>query len=195
MKSAPALQCTIAFLVAVTHHAQSWPAQNSDALARMERKLQHVESNGKLAHPDQTPTTFTEQEINVYFASGAVEFPSGVQSLHFQAQPGIVTANTRVDFDRLRAGTNSSNPLLSIFTGVHDVIVIAHAHGAGGKGFVQVDSVLVDGVQIPRFVLQLFVEKYLRPKYPQVGLDSQFSLPDRIDGAAVGTHALTVRQK
>lgn len=195
MKSLPALWCAIALLFANTYNAQALPARNADARASMDRKLQHVESNGKLAHPDERPTTFTEEEINTYFTSAAVEFPPGVQSLHFQEEPGIVKANTRVDFDRLKAGANSSNPLLSIFTGVHDVIVIAHAHGAGGKGFVQVDSVSLDGVQIPRFVLQLFVEKYLHPKYPQAGLDSQFPLPDRIDSAAVGTHALTVTQK
>lgn len=170
-------------------------AENSDSVASMERKLQHVESNGKLAHPDPAPTTFTEKEINAYLASGAVAFPAGVQSARFEEQPGVITANTRVDFDRLKAGINSSNPLLSIFTGVHDVIVASHAHASAGKAFIHVDSVSLDGVEIPRFVLQLFVEKYLRPKYPQAGLDSQFALPDRIDCAAVGSHAVTVTQK
>ena len=169
--------------------------QNSDAVASMERKLYHVQMNGKLPHPDPEPTTFTEQEINAYLASGAVEFPAGVQSARFQEQPGIVTAITRVDFDRLRAGINSSNPLLSILTGVHDVIVVSHAHGSGGKAFVHVDSVSLDGVEIPRFLLQLFIDKYLRPKYPQAGLDAQFVLPDKIDSALVGSHTLAVTQK
>jgi hypothetical protein len=39
------------------------------------------------------------------------------------------------------------------------------------------------------------VEKFLTPKYPQIGLDSQFPLPDRIDTATVGLHKLTVTQK
>jgi hypothetical protein len=100
-----------------------------------------------------------------------------------------------VDFDRVREGIHSSNPLLSIFSGVHDVVVIAHAHGAGGQGYVHVDSVSLDGVEIPEFVLELFVEKYLQPKNPQIGLDSQFALPDRIDTATVGVHKLIVTQK
>jgi hypothetical protein len=100
-----------------------------------------------------------------------------------------------VDFDRIRAGVRSSNPLLSIFSGVHDVVVATHAYGAGGQGYVHVDSVSLDGVGVPRFLLQLFVEKYLQPKYPQLGLDSRFSLPDRIDTATVGQHKLTVTQK
>lgn len=175
--------------------ARPLSAQNPVAVASMERKLKHVESNARLTHPDPTPTEFTEPEINAYLASGAVQLPAGVQSASFQEEPGMVTANTRVDFDRLKAGMNSSNPLLSIFTGVHDVIVVSHAHGVRGQAFVHVDSVSLDGVEIPRFVLQLFVDKYLRPRYPQAGLDSQFALPDKIDSAGLGSHTLTLIQK
>jgi len=175
--------------------AQNKPLQNSAAVASMDRKLQRIEANGASAHPDQTPTEFTEEEVNSYLASGRVQLPSGVQSVKFQGEPGIITANTRVDFDQLKTGKRSSNPLLSMFSGVHDVIVQAHAHGSGGQGIVNVDSVSLDGVEIPRFVLQLFVEKYLQPKYPNIGLDSHFALPDRIDTATVGRHKLTVTQK
>jgi hypothetical protein len=100
-----------------------------------------------------------------------------------------------VDFDQLKAGRGSVNPMLSIFSGVHDIQVDAHAYGRNGRGFVQVDTVALDGVEIPRFVLQLFVQKYLQPKYPEVGLDSQFALPDRVDTAVVGQHKLAVVQK
>jgi len=195
MKPASVSLCSFLALALLTTIAVPRSTQSSDPVATMERKLRHVEGNGKLAHPDPAPTTFTEKEINAYFASGAVAFPAGVQSARFEEQPGVVTANTRVDFDRLKAGINSSNPLLSIFTGVHDVIVVSHAHASAGKAFIHVDSVSLDGVEIPRFVLQLFVEKYLRPKYPQAGLDSEFALPDKIDNAAVSSHTLTVTQK
>jgi hypothetical protein len=161
----------------------------------MEEKLRQLEDNARLPHPDQTPTTFTEQEANSYLASDEVKLPVGVQSVKLQGEPGIITGEAKVDFDRIREGTRSSNPLLSIFSGVHDVDVVAHAHGAGGQGYVHVDSVSLDGVEIPQFVLQLFVEKFLQPKYPQIGVDSQFALPDRIDIATVGRHKLAVTQK
>jgi hypothetical protein len=189
--------CLILFTLAFTPAgaAQSKPSPNSAAIASMERKLQRVEANGAAAHPDQTPTEFTEEEVNSYLASGKVQLPLGVQSVKFQGEPGIITANTRVDFDQFKAGRNSSNPLLGMFSGVHDVVVQAHARGSGGQGIVNVDSVSLDGVEIPRFVLQLFVEKYLQPKYPNIGLDSRFALPDRIDTATVGRHKLTIMQK
>ncbi len=173
------------------------PARTSHSsdVASAEQKLRHIETNGQAAHPDQTPTVFSEPEINSYLASDNVILPEGVQSVKLAGEPGIITGTARVDFDRIREGTGSSNPLLSIFSGVHDVVVVAHAHGAGRQGYVQVDSVSLDGVEIPRFVLQLFVEKYLQPKYPELGLDSRFSLPDRLDTATVGPHKLTVTQK
>jgi hypothetical protein len=189
--------CLILLTLTLTEAAaaQNKPLQNSAAVASMDRKLQRIEANGASAHPDQTPTEFTEEEVNSYLASGRVQLPSGVQSVNFQGEPGVITANTRVDFDQLKAGKRSSNPLLGVFSGVHDVVVQAHAHGSGGQGIVNVDAVSLDGVEIPRFALQLFVEKYLQPKYPNIGLDSHFALPDRIDTATVGRHKLTVTQK
>jgi hypothetical protein len=175
--------------------SQSQSNPSSGPAASAERKLQHVESNGAQMHPDPAPTEFSEQEINAYVASGNVKLPAGVQSVAFQAQPGVVIGNARVDFDQLKAGKNSYNPLLSIFSGMHDAVVSAHAHGANGQGLVHVDSVSLDGVEVPDFVLQLFVEKYLKPRYPNVGIDSRFALPVRVDSATVGLHKVIVIQK
>lgn len=163
--------------------------------ARFEQKLQRVQSNGTQAHPDPSPTEFTEQEINAYVASGKVELPAGVRSVVFQEQPGIIVGTSQVDFDQLKAGKNSYNPLLSVFSGVHEVVATAHAHGAKREGLVHVDSVSLDGVEIPQFVLELFVEKYLKPKYPNIGIDSRFDLPARVDSAIVGLHKVTVIQE
>jgi hypothetical protein len=167
----------------------------SSAVASMEQKLRHVESNGELPHPDPTPTEFTENEVNAYFAAGRMNLPAGVESVRFQSDPGVVTATTRVDFDRLKGGSNSSNPVLTIFSGVHDVVVVAHAHGSGGQGLVHVDSVSLDDVEIPRFALQLFVQKFIQPIYPEIGLDSRFQLPDHVADATVGERTLTVAQR
>ncbi len=185
------------FLAAVAEipSAQTHPSANSAAVISMQRKLEHLQANGASPHPDTTSTEFTEQEINSYFASGNVKLPVGVQSATFQAQPEVITSTARVDFDQLKTGRNSSNPLLSVFAGVHDVVVVAHAHGVGGQGFVHVDSVSLDGVEIPAFVLQIFVQKYLQPRYSNIGVDSRFALPDRVDTATVGLHTLTITQK
>jgi hypothetical protein len=170
-------------------------AANAAQVRSMQRKLDHIESNAALPKPDSAPTEFTEAEVNAYLASQKIKLPAGVKSVNLEGQPGIVTGNSQIDFDQVKAGKSSYNPLLSIFTGVHQVVVTAHAYGRAGQGLVHVDSVRLDGVEIPRFALQLFVDKYLQPKYPDVGLDSRFKLPDRIDSATVGVHKLSVVQK
>jgi len=179
----------------LTGNALAKGHSNDPAAATMDQKLRHIESNGQSGRPDQTPTVITEQEANAYLASDDVILPDGVRSVKLVAQPGVITGTAQIDFDRIREGSHSSNPLLGIFTGVHEVIVVAHAHGAARQGYVHVDSVSLDGVEVPRFVLQLFVEKYLQPKYPELGIDSRFPLPDRVDTATVGEHKLTVLQK
>jgi len=174
--------------------SQARAGRNSKPAADMEHKLEHLLSNGKLQHPDPTPTVLTEEEINVYLASGEVKLPAGVESVSFEEEPGVVTANLQVDFDQLKAQRNSGNPLLQIFTGMHAIEGRAHAHGADGSAFVNVDSVSLDGIEIPRLALQLFVDQYLRPQYPQAGLDSQFALPAKIETVVVGSHQLTITQ-
>lgn len=174
---------------------QAKPAVNSAAVASMEKKLQYVQKNATLTPPDPKPTVFSEQETNAYLASGQVKLPQGVQSVQLQGQPDVITGTARVDFDQIKAGAKNSNPLLSIFSGVHDMTVVAHARGMNHKGQVQVDSASLDGVEIPRFALELFVEKYVTPKYPGVGMNSQFDLPAKIETATVGQNQLTIIQK
>lgn len=164
-------------------------------LASAERKIARIEANGRSPHPDRAPTVISEAEVNAYLASDNVRLPAGVQSVKLEGEDGVITGNARIDFDRIREGAHSSNPLLSVFSGIHDVVVVAHAHGTGGRGQVHVDSVSIDNIQVPRFVLQMFADKFLTPKYPDLGLDSQFALPDRIDTATVGKHEITIIQK
>jgi hypothetical protein len=168
---------------------------DSRDLVRMGQKLNHIEANARSPHPNPSPTIFTEPEVNAYLASDDVQLPAGVQSVKLEGEPGMITGRARIDFDRIREGAHSLNPLLGIFTGIHDVVVVTHAHGDGGRGYVHVDSVSLDNIEVPRFMLQLFVEKFLQPKYPELGLDSRFSLPDRIYTAVVGEHQLTVTQR
>jgi hypothetical protein len=161
----------------------------------IEQKFQHIRANGQSTDPDQTPTDFTEKEINDYIANGNVKLPMGVQSVVLQGKPGVITGTARVDFDEIKTGRSSANPLLSIFSGVHNVMVVAQAYGAGGQGFVHVESVSLDDIDIPHFVLEMFVDKFLKPKYPNIGVDSRFRLRQRLDTASVGLHSLTVTQK
>ena len=170
------------------------PAQSRQA-AECERKFQFIQKNGAAQHPSTAPTLLTEDEINAYLASGKVQLPQGVKKVTFEGSPNVITAHARVDFDEITAGKRSMNPLLSLFTGVHDIDVVAEANGAGGTGVIHVQSVALDGTNIPRVALEYFVDHYIKPKHPEIGLDTRFQMPYRIDRAEVGGHSLTIRQR
>ena len=188
---------------ASTQPASNGQTQPSTATSRaadplassMQAKLNYIEQNGRKTTPDQRPTVLTEDEINDYVASGRVQLPKGVNKVRLQGTSGEVTAFLTVDFDKIREGQESSNPLMGLFSGVHDVTVNANAAGSGGQGRVHVNTVSLDGTEIPHMALQFFVDKYITSKYPNIGMDSKFQLPDKIDTATVGYHKLTVTQK
>jgi len=160
-----------------------------------EAKFMHVQQNGEKSRPDPAPTVFTEEEINAYLASGRVELPQGVKKVRLQGLSGQITGFLTVDFDQIKQNQRSSSMLLSLFSGTHDVTVETDAAGSGGEGKVHVRTVSLDGTEVPRMALEYFAEKYITPKYPNVGLDSQFKLPNRIDTATVGYHKISIVQK
>ena len=161
----------------------------------MQSKINYIEQNARKSPPNPAPTVMTEEEINAYLASGQVQLPQGVNKVRLQGQSGKVDAFLNVDFDKIREGQHSSNPLMGLFSGVHDVTVETDASGAGGQGKVHVNTVSLDGTEIPHMALEYFVDKYITAKYPNIGMDSQFKLPERIDSAIVGYHKVTVIQK
>ena len=175
--------------------ASSTQAMYNAATASAEAKLRHVEENARRSPPDQRPTVLTEREINAYLASGRVQLPTGVRAVRFTGHNGVVNTTARVDFDAITAQSRSSNPLLSLFSGMHDVHAVAHASGSGGRGRVHIDSIDIDGVNVPRMALQYFLDHYVRPKHPEVGMDSVFALPERIDTATIGDRQLILTQK
>jgi hypothetical protein len=160
-----------------------------------EQKFDYIHRNGQKPRPDPHPTELTEQEVNAYLASGKVRLPAGVESVHLVGMAGTITGRCRVDFDRVQAGRSNSNPLLKLFSGIHEVVVEAQAAGSNRRGRVHVNSVAIDGIEVPNFVLELFVDKYVTPRYPGVGLDSTFALPDKIETATVGQHKLAIVQR
>jgi len=185
----------LSLTVVLAFSQQTVSTAASPAVRSMERKLEHIESNAARPTPDSTPTVLTEEEVNAYVNSGAVHLPRGVQRVHVEGMPGAVTAEMQVDFDQITQGSRSVNPLLALFSGVHQVQVATHAYGQRGVGYVHVDRVSLDGAEVPPIALEFFIGRYIRPKHPEIGLDSRFQMPDRIDTAVAGRHQVSLMQK
>ena len=140
-------------------HSTGSPQTSGHRLAdSLQTKLDHIQQNGEQARPDQSPTVMTEEEVNDYIAAGRIVLPQGVKKLKLEGRSGVVTAFLNVDFDEIRAGQNSSNPMLSLFSGQHDVRVEADASGSGREGRVHVREVDIDGFSVPHMALGIFCQ-------------------------------------
>jgi hypothetical protein len=193
MKSLMSLLLLMVIVVAAAAQ-QAKSGSHSKAYTTANQKFEQLASG---ANGGKTQTvSFSADEISSYVNEGGVVLPNGVENVKFSGKSGSVTAVTKVDFDKITAGKSSMNPLLMLFTGEHDVTVNADAQGSGGQATVNVQSVEIDGVTVPHAALELFVSRYLQPKYGNtVGLNNQFAMPAHIDSAVVGNNTLTLTQK
>lgn len=186
----------LATLVAAQGKPQTGPHDIHSADFRsMQRKLEYLRQNGERSNPDPRPTELTAAEVNAYFKEGGVKLPKGVTGLHLSSQPSVLDAVARIDFDTLTEKARSSNPLLSLFTGVHQVRIVAQAGGSGGTASIRAQSVYLDGTQIPQMLVDLFVRHYVTSKYAHVGTTTTFSMPLRINSAAVDTNRVRLVQR
>lgn len=186
----------LALLLLATCALLAEAARHTPAYTSMDRKISTLESNADNQHAQPQTTVLTQDELNAYFREGGVQIPKGLSDVRFNLREGVVRGSSKVDFDTLAAGHGGGNPLYSIlFTGTHDVDVDARASGSGGHGTVTVQTVKLDGVEIPKSALEYLIRYYVRPRYPQVGMTSVFKLPAKIDSAQIQQGRVTLTQK
>lgn len=169
--------------------------QTPPPAAALTAKLNYLKENAARQQPDPAPTEFLQPDINAYLAAGAVKLPVGVESLAIALHTQQIIGTANVDFDKVRTGHPDNNPLLSIFTGTHVVVVDAFAEGTNGQALIRINSASIDGLVLPRFALELFINKYITPKYPNVAMETHFAMPERISTATVSEGKLTLIQR
>jgi hypothetical protein len=169
-------------------------ARHTPAYVSMEKKVALLEAGPTGASQN---VSLTQDELNAYFNEGGVQLPKGLSKVKLDLNTGVVHATAEVNFDQLSEGRGGGgNPIFSaLFSGTHDVEAEAQASGAGGQGTVTIQSVKLDGVQVPKSALEYLIQHYVKPKYPQAGMTSTFELPAKIDSATLEQGQVTLVQK
>ena len=191
----PVLRATFVIGFSAFIVAQTTSRHFSVSAQHFQDKLDFIERNATSKPLQRRATQINADEVNAWFREGGYKLPQGVEKVIFHSQPDTIIADTTVDFDAVKQGKRNLNPLLSMFSGVHEVQVTASASAQNRQGHVTIQSVSIDDVGVPHLALELFVSKYITPKYPNVGLDNQFEMPDRIDSATVGNDNALLTQK
>ncbi len=159
------------------------------------QKLAYLKLNAARPRPDPKPVVLTESEVNAYFGEGGVKLPTGVSEVRLSSRTGIIDGHAHVDFEEIMRGHNKSNPIYGLFSGSHDIHIVAEAAGINGIASIKVQTVELDDVAVPQWALEFFVQRYITPKYPNVGLTSTFKMPLRIQTATVGSGKVTLEQQ
>jgi len=126
----------------------------------------------------------SETEINSYIEYElAPAFPPGLSKVRLHILPGRTDGKAEVDFDRLRESSRKDpNPLLAFFLqGVHTLGVEGTLAGSNGAGLFHLDTVSLDDVAIPQFLVDYLIEHYLKSRYPAAAIDRNFELPASIE--------------
>lgn len=159
------------------------PASNIDRLPTA-RKMEMIEK-GKVDPGSQVH--FSEQELNVYFAQKVKEaVPDGMKNTRVQIGDGIVTGQARVDFLKMKQAQGEEPGWLmrQMLEGERDLRVVGRLETSAGRGRVDLQRVEVGGVTFKGRTLDMLIDTFLAPHYPQAKPGQSFELGynmDRID--------------
>jgi len=91
-----------------------------------------------------------------------------------QLTPGIVAADTKLTFP----SDSTGNPLVdAIVGGTHTFFLKGKLAASEKRGRFELQEVKVDGIPVPLILIETLVEKYVKPKYPDVDLKEPFPMP------------------
>jgi hypothetical protein len=62
-------------------------------------------------------------------------------------------------------------------SGTHDLFVKGSLQGSQGRGKFELLEVRIDGIPVPKVLIQSLFDKYVKPKYPDADLKEPFDLP------------------
>jgi hypothetical protein len=127
-------------------------------------------------HREEVEVTEAELESYVLYKLRD-DIPARMDSIDVQLTPGAIAADTQMTF------TNSTGNTVvdSLVNGTHNLFVKGKLSGVNGQGKFDLESVKVDGIPVPKVLIETLINKYVKPKYPEVDLKEPFELPWQID--------------
>lgn len=195
--------CVAGMAVAALFVSRGVPAQNTvaagedDAVSQKSAKsLQDKIDAIKKARetPDRAPgasrVELSEAELESYMLfSLKDEIPAQMDSFDVQLEPGTVAAQTQLTFP----ANATRNPIIDVVLGgTHELFVKGALAGAEGRGKFDLVEIRVDGIPVPKILIESLFEKYVKPKYPDADLKEPFDLPWGIEDLTIEQGKATV---
>ncbi len=155
------------------------------AAARMQQKMDLILANSTKPVGQRGPAvTFTEDEINSYFALRMGDrIPKGVSGIRLDIHPNKSTGQLTLDFDEYKAAAKRPmNPMLDLFLRRRRAVTVigtVESLGAGQARY-HLDSVSLDDFTVKGALLEYLIRWFVIPRYPRAAMDRPFALPANI---------------
>lgn len=170
--------------------AQSEPPSERKA-GELQVKIDAVRK-AETATESRQPVTVevSEEELASYVLfSLKEEIPAKVDSIDVQLTPGTVSAETRMTF----GNDPTKNPMIDVLiSGTHRLFVKGKLSAAGGKGKFVLEEARVDGIPVPIVLIETLIDRYVKPKYPDVKLDEPFLMPWGIEDLSIAENKASI---
>ncbi len=169
------------FFVFRSISAQDTPAEPLGVSRRtaevLQKKIDHIKKNHAEADPRHADNevVVTEQELESYVLfSLRDQIPIQMDSFKVQLTPGAVGADTQLTF----TSNSTGNPMVDAFVGgTHNLFVKGKLTGESSRGKFDLQEIKVDGIPVPKILIQALFDKYVKPRYPDADLKEPFDLP------------------
>jgi hypothetical protein len=147
---------------------------------QLQQKIDAVKKAKNTAAEHRLQTVeVTEAELESYVLYRLRDdIPARIDSINVQLTPGAIAADTQLTFSPNSTGNTLVDTLLS---GTHNLFIKGKLSGANHEGRFELDQVKVDGIPVPKLLIETLIKKYVKPKYPEVDLTEPFELPWNID--------------
>ena len=169
--------------------AQAEPSEaDSEALQAKVNAIKLGEKAGEGRQPARVEVSESELESYVMFALRE-RIPARVDSIAVRLTPGSVAADTKLTFE----SNPTKNPMIDVLiSGTHRFFLKGQLSAADGQGKCVLEEARVDGIPVPVVFIETLLEKYVKPRYPQVKLDQAFTMPWGIEALTITEGKATV---
>ena len=129
--------------------------------------------------PDRAPggsrVELSENELEAYVLYELGDkIPARLDSIDVQLGPDTVASDTQMTFP----SNSTGNPVVDTFVGgTHNLFLKGKLAGVESRGKFDLEEVRVDGIPVPKILIQTLFDKYVKPKYPDADLKEPFDLP------------------
>jgi len=152
-------------------------AVSPKSAASLQVKIDAIKKADKM--PDRplgaSHVDLSEVELESYVLySLAADIPAQIDSFDVQLGQDTVAADTQLTF----AANATGNPVVDTFIGgTHNLFLKGRLVAREGRGKFDLEEVRVDGIPVPNILIQALVDRYVKPKYPEVDLKEPFEMP------------------